>query len=277
MRGLRGTDLHRHRCGVGHRPGDRGPALLEEGARVMGADLVDPAGRARSRATDGGGRWAFTRSTSPTRPPSPSWCVAAVAFGGARRRAGQRGRRGRRRPGPHAAGRGVGPRDRGEPDRHLPHRQARHRARCSRQPARDGRPARLGGDAGQHRGARGHGRRQRLQRLEGRRRAADQEHGDRLRRPRHPGQRHLPRLHRDPDDRRPSSVPAWRTALADILREHKLGRRMGRPEEIASVGGRSCSRTTRRFVTGHALAVDGGYTAGRDHGVTEMLGLSGPE
>jgi hypothetical protein len=23
--------------------------------------------------------------------------------------------------------------------------------------------------------------------------------------------------------------------------------------------------------------VDGGYTAGRDHGVTKMLGLSGPE
>ncbi len=31
------------------------------------------------------------------------------------------------------------------------------------------------------------------------------------------------------------------------------------------------------FVTGHALPVDGGYTAGRDHGVTDMLGLSGPE
>ncbi len=27
------------------------------------------------------------------------------------------------------------------------------------------------------------------------------------------------------------------------------------------------------FVTGQAIAVDGGYTAGRDHGVTEMLGL----
>ncbi len=30
------------------------------------------------------------------------------------------------------------------------------------------------------------------------------------------------------------------------------------------------------FITGHALPVDGGYTAGRDHGVTEMLGLSAP-
>ena len=27
------------------------------------------------------------------------------------------------------------------------------------------------------------------------------------------------------------------------------------------------------FVTGQAIAVDGGYTAGRDHGVTKLLGL----
>ena len=27
------------------------------------------------------------------------------------------------------------------------------------------------------------------------------------------------------------------------------------------------------FVTGQAIAVDGGYTAGRDHGVTERMGL----
>ena len=30
------------------------------------------------------------------------------------------------------------------------------------------------------------------------------------------------------------------------------------------------------FVTGQAIAVDGGYTAGRDHGVTKLLGLGGP-
>ena len=30
------------------------------------------------------------------------------------------------------------------------------------------------------------------------------------------------------------------------------------------------------FVTGHALPVDGGYTAGRDHGVTDMLGVVWP-
>jgi hypothetical protein len=28
------------------------------------------------------------------------------------------------------------------------------------------------------------------------------------------------------------------------------------------------------FLTGQAVAVDGGYTAGRDHGVTELLGLA---
>ena len=30
------------------------------------------------------------------------------------------------------------------------------------------------------------------------------------------------------------------------------------------------------FITGHALPVDGGYTAGRDHGVTAMLGSLRP-
>ena len=27
------------------------------------------------------------------------------------------------------------------------------------------------------------------------------------------------------------------------------------------------------FVTGHTLIADGGYTAGRDHGVTQLMGL----
>jgi len=56
------------------------------------------------------------------------------------------------------------------------------------------------------------------------------------------------------------------------VEEHAL-RRFGRPEEIAAAA-RFLLSGDASFVSGHALAVDGGYTAGRDHGVTRLLGMS---
>jgi NAD(P)-dependent dehydrogenase (short-subunit alcohol dehydrogenase family) len=66
-------------------------------------------------------------------------------------------------------------------------------------------------------------------------------------------------------------MPGLEEVRNEIRAEHKL-RRLGRPEEIASVALFLVS-SDASFVTGEAIAVDGGYTAGRDHGVTQMLGL----
>jgi NAD(P)-dependent dehydrogenase (short-subunit alcohol dehydrogenase family) len=63
-------------------------------------------------------------------------------------------------------------------------------------------------------------------------------------------------------------------ARQKTVTEHAL-RRLGRAEEIAGAAAFLVSRDAS-FVSGQAIAVDGGYTAGRDHGMTELMGLAGP-
>lgn len=65
--------------------------------------------------------------------------------------------------------------------------------------------------------------------------------------------------------------PSMDEMLREVTEEHKL-RRLGRPAEIAAVAAFLVS-SDASFVSGQTIAVDGAYTAGRDHGVTRRMGL----
>jgi NAD(P)-dependent dehydrogenase (short-subunit alcohol dehydrogenase family) len=60
--------------------------------------------------------------------------------------------------------------------------------------------------------------------------------------------------------------------VGDHIRDEHALRRLGQPEEVAAVASFLLSRDAS-FVSGAILPVDGGYTAGRDHGVTDLLGF----
>ena len=67
------------------------------------------------------------------------------------------------------------------------------------------------------------------------------------------------------------SMDGMAEVRADITAAHQLGR-LGRAEEIAAAALFLCSDDAS-FVTGVALPVDGGYTAGHRHGVSALMGL----
>jgi NAD(P)-dependent dehydrogenase (short-subunit alcohol dehydrogenase family) len=66
-------------------------------------------------------------------------------------------------------------------------------------------------------------------------------------------------------------LPGLEEYRARIVEAHQMGR-TGRPEEIANAA-LFLASDEASFITGHALVVDGGFTAGHRMGLTKLMGL----